>query len=457
MIGLITALAAVGASGVAPIALHPTNPHYFTYRGKPTVLITSGEHYGSVLNLDMRHEPYLDTLQRDGLNLTRTFSGVYCESASDFNIRENTLAPAPNRYISPWARSSQPGYPNGGSKFDLTKWDDAYFTRLRSFVDAAEKRGIVVELVLFCPFYEESMWNLSPMNAKNNVNGIGVMPRNEVYTLGHPEMVAVHDAVVTKIVTELKDSPNLYFEICNEPYFGGVTLEWQKHISETIARAEAGLPHKHLIAQNIANDHAVVENSNPLVSIFNFHYASPPRAVYENYGLNKAIAFDETGFVGSDDFTYRAQAWEFLLAGGAVFSNLDYSFTAAKPDGTMPVAPPTPGGGSPTLRKQLGFLKKFIDRLPFTQMRPDLDTLKPAGGSVTRLSRPGLAYAAYFRGGNKAGAQLDLPGGEYEVEWLDPVACKSLSKGTFTHRGGARTFDSPAYMQDVVMRIQRKR
>lgn len=442
-----------------PLALNSANPHYFTYRGKPTVLITSGEHYGAVLNLDMRHAPYLDTLKRDGLNLTRTFSGVYCESPADFNIRENTLAPAANRYITPWARSNQPGYPNGGNKFDLSKWDDAYFARLRSFVGEAEKRGIVVELVLFCPFYGDSMWNLSPMNAKNNINGVGTMPRDEVYTLKHPEMLAMHDAVVTKIVTELRDAPNLYYEICNEPYFGGVTLEWQKHISETISRAEAGFPHKHLIAQNIANDWAKIENPNPLVSLFNFHYASPPRAVYENYGLKKPIAFDETGFKGSDDFTYRAQAWEFLLAGGAVFDNLDYSFTAAKPDGTMPVAPPTPGGGSPSLRRQLGFLKKFMDRLPFVNMAPDLTSLKSAGQGVTAtlLSRPGLAYACYFRGATKAEARLDLPGGDYEIEWLDPVACKSLSKATFTHAGGIRTFDSPVYAQDVVMRIRRRR
>src|SRR5947208_3574989 len=35
-----------------PLALHPDNPHYFLFRGKPAVLVTSGEHYGAVLNLD---------------------------------------------------------------------------------------------------------------------------------------------------------------------------------------------------------------------------------------------------------------------------------------------------------------------------------------------------------------------------------------------------------------------
>jgi len=36
------------------------------------VLVTSGEHYGSVLNLDFDYIRYLDELQSNGLNLTRT-------------------------------------------------------------------------------------------------------------------------------------------------------------------------------------------------------------------------------------------------------------------------------------------------------------------------------------------------------------------------------------------------
>jgi hypothetical protein len=48
-----------------------------------------------------------------------------------------------------------------------------YLARGKQLAFPAGKRGIVVELVLFCPFYEDSMWKLSPMNAANNVNGVG--------------------------------------------------------------------------------------------------------------------------------------------------------------------------------------------------------------------------------------------------------------------------------------------
>ena len=53
-----------------PIALHPENPHYFLWHGEPTLLITSGEHYGAVMNLDFDYVRYFDELQRNKLNHT---------------------------------------------------------------------------------------------------------------------------------------------------------------------------------------------------------------------------------------------------------------------------------------------------------------------------------------------------------------------------------------------------
>jgi len=100
------------------------------------------------------------------------------------------------------------------------------------------------------------------------------------------------------LVTELKDFDNLYYEICNEPYFGGVTLDWQRHIADTIVETEKTFPSHHLISQNIANNQARVKNPNPAISIFNFHYASPPETVAMNYALNKVIGENETGFQG---------------------------------------------------------------------------------------------------------------------------------------------------------------
>ena len=166
---LLPALLALSAASAQPLRLHPENPHYFLFAGQPAVLIASGEHYGAVLNGGFDYVRYLDTLHADHLNLTRTFSGSYREVPGNFAIAANTLAPAPGKFMAPWRQRD--------GKFDLTKWDDAYFARLKGFVTYAGRSGVVVELVLFCPLYEDSMWSASPMNIRNNVNGIGDVAR----------------------------------------------------------------------------------------------------------------------------------------------------------------------------------------------------------------------------------------------------------------------------------------
>jgi hypothetical protein len=256
--------------------LHPQDGRYFDYQGKPTVLITATEHYGAVLNLDFDHIIYLDELQARGFNLTRAFSGAYREIPGSFGIRENTLAPKPGRFICPWARSSTPGASDGANKFDLTRWDSAYFARLRNFVAEAGKRGVIVELVLFCTIYSEELWQASPMNARNNISGLGNVGPYQVYAMKEKALHEAQEAMVEKIVKELNDAPNLYYEICNEPYErGGLTKKWTYSIIDRIVATESTLPRKHLIAEGINRDSPKLVDPHPAVSIFNFHTATP--------------------------------------------------------------------------------------------------------------------------------------------------------------------------------------
>jgi hypothetical protein len=396
-----------------PIALHPDNPHYFHWRGRPAILITSGEHYGAVINLDFDYKKYLDTLAADGMTYTRVFSGAYVEPEGAFNIARNTLAPRPGRYVAPWSRSAQPGYANGGNKFDLSRWDEAYFSRLKDFVGYAATKNVIVELTLFCPMYDEPQWKLSPMNAANNVNGLGAIARTDVYTLDrNGGLLAVQVALTRKVVAELNGFDNLFFEICNEPYFGGVTMPWQHHIADVIVETERALPAKHLIAQNIANNSARIENPHPAVSIFNFHYATPPDTVAMNYSLQKVIGDDETGFRGIDDAAYRTEAWDFVIAGGGLYNNLDYSFVAGQEDGTFRYPVSQPGGGSRALRRQLKILSDFINGFDFVRMSPDDALVQggvPRGGTARALAERDRAIGVYVR---KQG-----PTGPWSARW----------------------------------------
>ena len=454
---LASVLLITGSAFAKPLTLHPDNPHYFQFRGKPTILITSGEHYGAVLNLDFNYVRYLDTLQADQLNLTRTFTGAYVEPLGAFGIASNTLAPAPERFLCPWARSSVSGYANRGNKFDLLRWDPAYFKRLKDFVGQASRRGIVVEMNLFCPFYEEAQWNLSPMNSLNNVNELGTVARTNVYTLDHHGgLLAVQEALVRKLVTELKDFDNVYYEICNEPYFGGVTLAWQRHIAEVIVATEQRLKTHHLISQNIANDKARVVDPHAAVSILNFHYATPPDTVAMNYSLNKVIGDNETGFRGTNDLPYRKEGWEFILAGGGLYNNLDYSFTAGHEDGTFAYPARQPGGGSPALRTQLRILAQFIRGFDFIHARPNNYIFKggvPEGATARALEVPGKAYAIYVCGGTQASLKLALPKGFYRAEWLDTRSGAVTKTDSVDSSGRIVVLASPDYQQDIALRL----
>lgn len=460
-------LAAV-ASATEPLRLHPGNPHYFLFRGKPTVLITSGEHYGAVLNRAFDFRKYLDTLAGDSLNLTRVFTGLYREAPGEsFGIARNTLAPEERDFVQPFRRT-------GPQKYDLSQWNEEYFSRWRDFVSYAGQRQVAVEVTLFTTYYNNKHWSMSPLNAANNAQGIGKVRSDEVLTLKEQALVEVQERFVRKLVTELRDFDNVYYEICNEPYFHGVTEEWQRRIARAIADTEAGWPERHLISRNIANGEAEVRDPDPVLSIFNFHYARPPGSVAMNYTLNKPIGMNETGFDGTADAPYRIQAWDFLLAGGALYNNLDYSFTVQHEDGTFIYPGTQPGGGSVRLRRQLRTLRQFMDAVPFTTMKPDEILLKDASTEVSAraLSDGKGVWALYIHGGKVLvgyspqyavyskkrtdALHFDLPAGNYEVQWWHPRDSVALQPELLPHKGGTVAMQTPEYSEDLAA-ILRKR
>ena len=192
--------------------------------------------------------------------------------------KKNTLAPAENRFQPPWARSDVPGYANGGNKFDLDRWNPDYFTRLKDFIGKADQHGIVVEVVMFSSIYTDDNWRFNPFHPENNINGIDLSERKKCNTLDNGKIFSYQEKMVRKIVQELNDFNNLYFEIQNEPWpdqpepagvilehllddelptpwqndvvlASNASLEWQAKIAEIIVDEEKNLANKHLVAR----------------------------------------------------------------------------------------------------------------------------------------------------------------------------------------------------------------
>jgi hypothetical protein len=440
--GLLSPGFVAPSRGAEPLQLHPENPHFIVFRGKPTVLVASTEHYGAVLNRDFDFRPYLDELREAGLNYTRIFSGVYSEPWGE---PFNTLNPPSGRLLTPWARSVTRGYADGGNKFDLEKWDDAYFKRLRDFITEAGRHGVVVELTLFCNWYDDNQWHLSPLYARNNVNGVGERNSQQVNSLRSGDVLNHQEATVRKIVAEVNDLDNVFFEVCNEP---GADGDWMNRMAEIIWEAEGRLPNRHLIA---SNGHPV-----PHVAILNAHYDRDRAFVRSQYGRNIVVGYDETGFDGASDLPYRRQGWSFLLSGGRLYDNLDWSFSVAHPDGTQAKWDKKLGGGSPALRRQLGILRAFLEGFDLPRLKPDREAVKSgAPGNYSVLAEPGGQYTIYLEGSNRPELQVKLPAGDYAVAWID-TKTGSKAKVEDVSGGGVRTLKSPEYVEDIALRILRK-
>jgi hypothetical protein len=321
-----------------------------------------------------------------------------------------------------------------------------------------------------------------PFNPANNINNIPAdLDRKKSNTSANGSLLKVQKALVQKIVTELNDFDNILYEIQNEPWAddpkkvmrilrtqepnpnaGGwytwaegasdASMVWQKEIAAAIVETERGLTAKHLIAQNFTNFKHSISEVDANVSILNFHYVWP-EAVWMNYAWDRPVGFDESGFAGRSDTTYLRQAWQFMLAGGAIFNNLDYSFFVGREDGTG--LNNAPGGGSAQLRKQLTYLRSFIESFDFVKMRPDFTVVFHSPGMQWQaISEPGKLFAIVFTGIAGDWVKLRIPDGRYRYEFVSPFTGKVLQEGEFTNSENRIVqLDLPPFEHLVALKI----
>ncbi len=454
LVTLLGAASALLASDSTPIRLHPENPRYFEWQGRPTVLVASGEHYGAVVNPDFDFRKYLSTLESAGLNHTRLFLGDYVEGPGSFGILNNTLAPAEGRLLAPWARSSTPGFARGGNKFDLDRWDPAYFRRLHAFFEEANRRRIVVEVVLF---FVGPGYAFAPLNPQNNVNGTTPIDGVRYLSLDNGNVLSRQESYCRKLVRELNPYPNLIFNVCNEPWFYNQEKEgfasqppesvkaWIGRASEWVTDEESRLPNRHLVSVDITNQGSAIRASDlkqyfGRLSVFNVHYDANGEVLLANPNLRGLLAFNETGFNGAEDTYYRTQGWNFMLSGGGLYGNLDFSFTVGHEDGTA-----APGfgqnynaGGSKSLRGQLRILLDFMHSLPLERMQPDNGIVVGGADSWRALAGPGRAYAVWFPGDGPIAPVIAVPPGQWRAEWVD-ILTGAVIEEPFTQKAWIST------------------
>jgi hypothetical protein len=496
-VAALAAFVVCGARAAEAIRIHPENPRYFLFRGKPLVLVTSSEHYGSVINRPFDFVKYLDDAAAHKMTLTRTFL-LFRELQSARNPSSPCKPDSPD-YIAPFPRTGPGKALDGEPVYDLDQWNPEYFNRLHRYLDAASQRGIVVELTLFSNTYGEQVWALNPFRAENNKQHLEKLDWPEYLSLKDPELVRRQSAYARKIIDETSGYDNVYYELCNEPG-GGVKGHippadvdaWQEEIGRVVREELKRVDRPHLIAGqqaftyspkfrfpldetysqklfDIVNVHPLPDTdfSGKLYQLGHFMskelmLSEMARFCRDVYPEKKPTVMDEdnTASMYRDPVgwtIHRKRAWTTLLNGGH-YDYIDFSITVGSEAGTV--------ASREHIRSWMQYLSEFMSSFDYVHsvLAPDWVSQLPDHVVASGLAVPGRDYVAYLADSREvtdpdAGeplrgtVRLALPDGKFEVSLFSPVTGQA-SPGMIVD-GGSATLALPTFREDLVVRAKR--
>ncbi|MBC7327919.1 cellulase family glycosylhydrolase [bacterium] len=428
-----------------PLRVHPRNPRYFTDDGIRAVYLTGSHTWSNLSDIWPEDSPnpfpwnaYLDFLQKHNHNFIRLWRWEFPK----FQFKGMPVFYAEPQ---PWARTGPGVAKDGKPKYDLTKFNEAYFRRLRARVESAQKRGIYVSIMLF--IWGE-FWEYHPFNTENNINGINSNQR-DYYTLKDPKVLALQEAYVKKVIDTVNDLDNVLYEICNET--DASSTEWQYHLIRFIKDYESKKPKQHPVGMTIqayGGRNATLFNSPA-------DWISPnPEGGYRDDpppNDGRKVVLNDTdhlwGEGGNPQWVWKS----FMRGHNPIFMDRIVELTKGLiPWSARPPAKDIPQ--SEEIRKAMGVTRRLADRIELAKMfpKPELASTKYC------LANPRKEYLVYLPPHTKE-VQVDLSRAEgtLNVEWIHPIEGTTISSGTI--KGGkVVSFTNPT-LSDAVLHIFRRR
>lgn len=482
-----------------PVAIHPDNPRYFLFRGKPLVLVAATEHYGSVINRRFDFARYLAEAADKRQTLTRLFL-LFRELQSERNPYSPLKAESPD-FVAPYPRPGPGKAMDGEPKYDLDAWNPEYFDRLHRFLGTASTLGIVVELTLFSNSYSDRVWALNPLRRENNLQGIGTVEWQEYTSLRAEPLLERQLAFVRKIVQETSGFDNVYYEICNEPGGGQANHvtpsevnAWQERIGSAIRNELRKLTRRHLVAGQSAFRYTPSFSqefdpsfSGSMLDAVNVHPLNNLIFHGRTYQLGDFMS-KELRLAGLRDFflataqerkpaisdednaaslyrddvgwtIHRKRAWMTVLSGGH-YDYIDFSIQVGQEAGTE--------DSRRKIRTWMRNLSEFIHSFDFIHARPRPEWIQtqPAALVSATLAKAGADYIAYLADGRElsepaAGQPISgpvvfgIPAGTYRAHFYSPTA-GHYSPGARMLGGDRVTLELPSFVQDIVLRVRRE-
>jgi hypothetical protein len=239
---------------MGPLRVHPQNPRYFADGSGRAVFLTGSHTWSNLQDQGPKdppkpfdYEAYLDFLRERDHNVIRLWAWEQARWAP----WSDGKGPNPSDWFispNPYARTGPGMALDGKPKFDLEKWDDAYFDRLRTRVRRAGERGIYVSVMLFQGWSSAKSWlggtpwRGHPYHPENNVQGWSGNTKGDTGpALDDPRVRERQAAYLRKVIDTLNDLDNVLYEVTNEEG----DKDWDHFVVETVHAYEKTKPKQH--------------------------------------------------------------------------------------------------------------------------------------------------------------------------------------------------------------------
>lgn len=421
---VVTMAQAHAAKASGPLRVHPTNPRYFTDDSGKAIYLT-GSHTWTNLQDVSGYKELTNLEELGGFKGHLEWLHSYHHNFIRLWILEHAWDGAEGARIAPlpWLRTGPGNALDGKPKFDVTKFDPAYFERLRARVAAAGEKGFYVSIMLFDSWSVEHQgtWKGHPFHAGNNVNGINGDPDNdgvgiETHTLKIPAVTKLQEAYARKVVDTVNDLDRVLYEISNESEYGA---DWHNHLAKVIQDYEKQKPKRHPVGITGGGPTNAELFAGPANWISPTEWTDPPA----NDG--RKVVIIDTDHIGH---VSRTWIWRSFLRGHNPIL-MDWMHK------TSPWYSPA---DQEAMRKAMGQTRRMASRMNLAEMTPRND-LASTGYC---LANPGQEYLVYLPRGGEVTVDLCESQGPLAVEWIQPTEGAVTSGGTLAG-GDKRVLRAP--------------
>jgi hypothetical protein len=451
------------------------NPNYFEdANGVP--LILCGSHSWNTLQdwgtggavRPLEFEAFVRFLQAHGHNFTLLW---YTELPKFRGLPTTETAP-PDFTVRPhpWTRTGPGLAADGGLKFDLTKFDQDYFARLRARVQALSQAGIYAGVYLFT-----GEWLLRfrcatdgyPFSGPNNINGVDdgyrggalASAASAVTMTASNAITDFQDAYVRKTLDTLNDLPNVLWIVSEEA--PGNSTWWNNHLISLIRACEQGKANQHPIGYGALADapDAVLYNSDA-DWVAPSAWLSPSRSRGTGRPICKVNVNDSDhsyfGMWNDSPQKNRNYVWENFLAGNQVLFMDPYLVYYPRQKRNLCESPVNGIGSAPdpryeNFRNNLGDIRRYAGKINLAQVTPR-SALASTKHCLAQTPAAGAEYLVYAPAGGSFTVDLSaMPASrKLAVEWFNPAAGTNVVLTPVAAGASLRSF-TPPFSGDAVL------